>query len=100
MQDSSVKYTTIIGSAKELGSESSFLARQLERHFEAWAEEVPGSQFSIRWIKGSLILGTNSYCLIDKWLMIGKQFLAYMLTEEPEIEEPETYPELEWEDAA
>ena len=100
MQDSLLKYSLIIGSAKELGSESSFVARQLVRHFEAWSAADPGSQFSIRWVRNSLILETNSYCLIDKWLTLGKQFLAYTLNEEPGIAESEDYPELELEDAA
>ena len=100
MQDSLVKYSLIIGSTKELGSESSFVARQLERHFEVWAAVDPSSQFSIRWVRNSLILETNSYYLLDKWLTLGKQFLAYTLNEEPAIAESEDYPELELEDAA
>lgn len=95
-----MKYSSVICAGTDLQDVSAFVERQLERHFEAWAAEVPDSQFSIRWIKGSLILGTNSYYLIDKWLTTGKQFLAYMLTEKPEIEESEEYPDLEWEDAA
>jgi hypothetical protein len=100
MQDSLVKYSLIIGSTKELGSESSFVARQLERHFEVWSAVDPSSQFSIRWVRNSLILETNSYYLLDKWLTLGKQFLAYTLNEEPAIAESEDYPELELEDAA
>jgi hypothetical protein len=76
-----MNYTTVITTVEQLGTISNYVKNQLECHLQSWSAEIPGAACSIQWIKNSLVLKTNCSTVLDKWLKIERQYLAYVLDE-------------------
>ena len=89
-----MKYVAVLTSVENLGTISDFVVNQLENHFHNWSSKDSGSEYSLQWVKDSLILKTNSSYLLTKWLNIEKQYLNYLLDESQFVIEEVTEPSI------
>jgi hypothetical protein len=56
-----------------------FLARGIQRHFEAWKCLSNASVCRVLWVGDDLILATDSPELAEEWSPVEREYVSYML---------------------